>query len=104
MTQAVLNDTDVIIAGAGPVGMTVATELVRAGVPCRIIDKAAGPKTYSQAGVIWPRTQEALEFMGILDRWKPFSIPWHGLVVMGEFLQARPSTTVDIHLDSHDTA
>ncbi len=32
----------VLVVGAGPVGMTMASELARYGVPVRIVDKAAG--------------------------------------------------------------
>ena len=34
------NPTAVLIAGAGPVGLTLANELVRHGVVVRIVDKA----------------------------------------------------------------
>ena len=33
-------DTMVLVAGAGPTGMTLALELARRGVGCRVIEKA----------------------------------------------------------------
>ena len=39
----------VLIAGAGPVGLTMALELSRYGVPVRVIDKIAGPSDTSRA-------------------------------------------------------
>ena len=33
-------DTDVLVAGAGPTGLTLALELARRGVGVRIVDKA----------------------------------------------------------------
>jgi 2-polyprenyl-6-methoxyphenol hydroxylase-like FAD-dependent oxidoreductase len=54
-------ETDVLIAGAGPTGLTLACELVRRGVRCRIIDKAAGPSVHSKALGVHARTLELLE-------------------------------------------
>jgi 2-polyprenyl-6-methoxyphenol hydroxylase-like FAD-dependent oxidoreductase len=51
----------VLIVGAGPVGMTMASELARYGVPVRIVDKAAQRTDKSKALVIWSRTLELLD-------------------------------------------
>jgi 2-polyprenyl-6-methoxyphenol hydroxylase-like FAD-dependent oxidoreductase len=51
----------VLIIGAGPVGMTLASELARFGVPIRIVDKAAQRTDKSKALVIWSRTLELLD-------------------------------------------
>jgi 2-polyprenyl-6-methoxyphenol hydroxylase-like FAD-dependent oxidoreductase len=51
----------VLVAGAGPVGMTIASELARYGVPVRIVDKAAQRTDKSKALVIWSRTLELLD-------------------------------------------
>ncbi|MGC2402905.1 MAG: FAD-dependent monooxygenase [Acidobacteriaceae bacterium] len=55
---------DVLIAGAGPVGMTMAIELARYGVAVRIVDKAPERTDKSKALVIWSRTLELLERSG----------------------------------------
>lgn len=55
---------DVLIVGAGPVGLTMALELSRLGIPCRIIDKSAAPTDKSKALVVWGRTLELLEASG----------------------------------------
>lgn len=51
----------VLVVGAGPVGMTMASELARFGVPVRIVDKAAERTDKSKALVIWSRTLELLD-------------------------------------------
>jgi 2-polyprenyl-6-methoxyphenol hydroxylase-like FAD-dependent oxidoreductase len=51
----------VLIVGAGPVGMTMASELARYQVPVRIIDKAPQRTDKSKALVLWSRTLELLD-------------------------------------------
>src|ERR1700735_2842494 len=51
----------VLVVGAGPVGMTMASELARYGVAVRIIDKAAQRTDKSKALVLWSRTLELLD-------------------------------------------
>ncbi len=54
----------VLISGAGPVGLTMALELTRFGVPVRLVDKMAGRENTSRAVALWPRTLELLERAG----------------------------------------
>ncbi|MFG1461288.1 FAD-dependent monooxygenase [Xanthobacter sp. DSM 24535] len=54
----------VLIAGAGPVGLTLAGELARYGVPVRIVDKAAERTDKSKALVLWSRSLELLARTG----------------------------------------
>jgi 2-polyprenyl-6-methoxyphenol hydroxylase-like FAD-dependent oxidoreductase len=51
----------VLIVGAGPVGLTLAMELTRYGVSVRIVDKAPARTDKSKALVLWSRTLELLE-------------------------------------------
>ena len=51
----------VLVVGAGPVGMTMASELARYAVSVRIVDKAAERTDKSKALVIWSRTLELLD-------------------------------------------
>lgn len=55
---------DVLIVGAGPVGLTMAIELARYGVAVRIIDKAPERTDKSKALVIWSRSLELLKRSG----------------------------------------
>ncbi|MER6394768.1 FAD-dependent monooxygenase [Kitasatospora sp. NPDC001603] len=59
-------DIDVLIAGAGPTGSTLAADLVRRGVRVRVINKAPHAFEGSRAKGVQPRTQEVLEDFGVL--------------------------------------
>ncbi|GAA2987044.1 FAD-dependent monooxygenase [Actinokineospora diospyrosa] len=54
----------VLVVGAGPVGLATATELLRRGVPVRLIDKADQPSPLTKALGVWPRTVEILDRLG----------------------------------------
>jgi 2-polyprenyl-6-methoxyphenol hydroxylase-like FAD-dependent oxidoreductase len=54
-------NNEVLIVGAGPVGLTLACELARYGVAVRIVDKAAQRTDKSKALVLWSRTLELLD-------------------------------------------
>jgi 2-polyprenyl-6-methoxyphenol hydroxylase-like FAD-dependent oxidoreductase len=68
MIQSVNAPIDVLVVGAGPVGLTMACELARNGLRCRIIDKSAAPVPTSRALAIFPRTLEMFQIMGLIDR------------------------------------
>ena len=53
--------TEVLIVGAGPVGLTLAVELARYGVSVRVVDKAPQRSDKSRAIVVWSRTLELLD-------------------------------------------
>ncbi len=57
----------VLISGAGPVGLTLANELVRHGIPVRIVDKAAQRTDKSKALVLWSRTLELFDAAGYVQ-------------------------------------
>ena len=59
--------TQVLVVGAGPVGLTMAAELARYGVSVRIVDKAAGRSDTSKALVLWSRTLELLDRAACAD-------------------------------------
>ena len=57
-------EAEVLIVGAGPVGLTLAVELARYGVTVRIVDKAAQRSDKSKALAVWSRTLELLDRSG----------------------------------------
>jgi 3-(3-hydroxy-phenyl)propionate hydroxylase len=67
---------DVLIIGAGPVGMVTAAELTRYGVAVRIVDKRPQPVKYSHASIVHARTLEVLEAMGIVEGWLGHGYPF----------------------------
>ena len=59
--------TDVLVVGAGPVGLTVAIELARRGVNVRIVERRDKPSTRSKALVVHARTLEFFDILGIAE-------------------------------------
>jgi len=60
--------TEVLIAGAGPAGLTVAIDLARRGIPFRLIDRLSAPFNGSRGKGIQPRSLEVFEDLGVVDR------------------------------------
>lgn len=56
---------DVLVAGAGPTGLTMACELRRFGLRVRVIDPAPRASEHSKALVVHARTREVFEAMGL---------------------------------------
>jgi 2-polyprenyl-6-methoxyphenol hydroxylase-like FAD-dependent oxidoreductase len=68
----------VLISGAGPVGLTMANELTRYGIPVRIVDKAAQRTDKSKALVLWSRTLELLSHGGYVEPFLKAGMQGHG--------------------------
>lgn len=67
-TQQPPTTVTVLIVGAGPTGLTLASELARRNVSFRLIEAAPGPQPGSRGKGIQPRTLEVFEDLGIVDR------------------------------------
>jgi 2-polyprenyl-6-methoxyphenol hydroxylase-like FAD-dependent oxidoreductase len=72
---------DVLVVGAGPVGLTVGSELLRHGVRCRVIDGLLEPPQYAKAVGIQPRTLEVWEDMGVVREMLDAAIEMRGQIV-----------------------
>jgi 2-polyprenyl-6-methoxyphenol hydroxylase-like FAD-dependent oxidoreductase len=69
---------DVLISGAGPVGLTMANELVRQGISVRIVDKSAERTDKSKALVLWSRTLELFDHAGYVEPFLAAGMQAHG--------------------------
>src|SRR5262245_14902359 len=63
-----MNQTDVLIVGAGPVGLMLACDLRRRDIDCRIIDKYTEVPATSRANGLQPRAVQVLDSLAIADR------------------------------------
>ena len=57
----------VLIAGTGPTGLTLAIDLLRRGISCRLIEAAETPFSGSRGKGIQPRTLEIFDDLGIIE-------------------------------------
>ncbi|WP_055598753.1 FAD-dependent monooxygenase [Streptomyces aureus] len=70
--------TDVLIVGAGPVGLSAAAELRRHGVRCRLVDRLPARLPYAKAVGIQPRTLELWDRMGLIRAVLEAAVPMRG--------------------------
>ncbi len=56
-----------LVVGAGPVGLTMAAHLHHHGLSCRIIDRSPTPSDKSKALVLWARSLEMFDNLGIVE-------------------------------------
>jgi 2-polyprenyl-6-methoxyphenol hydroxylase-like FAD-dependent oxidoreductase len=88
-------DVDVLVVGAGPVGLTTAAELRRHGVDCRIVDRLPVPQPHAKAIGIVPRTLEVWDAMGLVHRALDNAVPHLGQLV---FIDGKPRPRVELTL------
>lgn len=60
-------DVDVLIVGAGPVGLFLACECARRGLRFRIVERHANQSQHSKALAIFPRTLEIFDMAGLAE-------------------------------------
>ncbi|MFI9359388.1 FAD-dependent monooxygenase [Streptomyces lydicus] len=87
--------TDVLIAGAGPVGLSAAAELRRHGVRCRLVDRLPARLPYAKAVGIQPRTLELWDRMGLARTVLEAAIALRGQLI---YVNGREQARIDLTL------
>jgi 2-polyprenyl-6-methoxyphenol hydroxylase-like FAD-dependent oxidoreductase len=72
------NSYDVIVAGAGPVGLLLAGELRRGGVSVAVIERLAETSQQIKAGSVGPQSAELFDQRGLLDAFPPLDLSIFG--------------------------
>ncbi len=99
ITPAAGTDTDVLIVGAGPTGLTLATALIAKGVRTILIDNQAAGANTSRAAVVHARTLEVLERLGVAD-----TLVSRGIQAQRFTIRDRDRVLVPIAFDALPTA
>ena len=68
-------DTDVLIVGAGPVGLTLAVDLGQRGVRCVLIEQKSAPQRLPKMERCNARTMEMFRRMGLAGRIRAAGLP-----------------------------
>ena len=69
--QNVATDTEVLIVGAGPVGLFLANECARRGLRWRIVEARSRQSAHSKALAIFPRTLEIFDMAELFSHPTP---------------------------------
>jgi len=70
-------ETQVVIVGAGPVGLTLSIMLGRLGVPCTLIERNPAPSGLPKMERCNARTMEIYRRLGIVDQIRKAGLPEH---------------------------
>src|SRR6476659_8749822 len=70
-------DTQVLIVGAGPTGLTLAIDLGRRGVRCMVIEQKEAPQFLPKMERCNARTMEIYRRMGIVEEVRAAGLPAH---------------------------
>src|SRR6187455_1005892 len=70
-----MKSVPVLIAGGGPVGMTLACELARCGIPCMLVERNAGTTRYPKMDITNARSMELFRRLGLVDALRAVAVP-----------------------------
>lgn len=74
-------DTDVLVVGAGPTGLTLGAALGSRGIRVIVVDRLAAGANTSRAAVVHARTLEVLEELDVTQRLVPRGIQSHRFTI-----------------------
>ncbi|MDJ0380210.1 FAD-dependent monooxygenase [Streptomyces sp. G-G2] len=86
---------DVLIVGAGPVGLSAAVELTRLGVGCRLVDRLPARLPYAKAVGIQPRTLEIWDRTGLARAVVEAAVPLCGQLI---YVDGREQARIELEL------
>ena len=69
--------TDILIVGAGPVGLTLAIDLGQRGINCTVIEQKEAPQFLPKMERCNARTMEIYRRMGLADKIRKAGLPSH---------------------------
>ena len=87
--------TDVLIVGAGPTGLALATTLARSGIQPLIVDKLTAGQNTSRAAVIHAHTLEVLDRLGVCEQ-----LLQEGLQLAKFTIRDRDHVLATLHFDT----
>ena len=68
-------ETQIVIVGAGPVGLTLAIDLGRRGIACVLVEQKAEPQFLPKMERCNARTMEIFRRLGLADRIRAAGMP-----------------------------
>ncbi|MFI9388072.1 FAD-dependent monooxygenase [Kutzneria sp. NPDC052558] len=101
-----VEQVDALVIGAGPVGLSAAIQLTRAGVRTLVVERHEALSRHPKATGVHPRTMELFRQWGVADAIRDLSVPadhargfaWttrlHGGIELGELMFADGDTTI----------
>ncbi|MGI2036297.1 FAD-dependent monooxygenase [Rhizobium panacihumi] len=92
-TQTSHYDVEVIIVGAGPIGLATGCALRHHDVDCLILEERTEMREYSRANNLWARPQELLQSIGVRDALAENA---YGIDTINFFVNGVPTTPTAI--------
>ena len=92
-----MSNKRVLIAGAGPTGLTAAVELARRGIQATVIDRREEASGFSRAVGILPRSLDILEPSGVTSRLLAEGVRLHGVRFYRDQRQLLSLPIMEIH-------
>ncbi|GCE24156.1 FAD-dependent oxidoreductase [Dictyobacter kobayashii] len=100
MMSGTENEIDVLVVGAGPVGLALAYALRRHGLTCRVLDQRQSPADTSRALGVFNKTLEIFELLGMAEQVAARAQPVH---FMNAYARGKHLMQVSFELKDFET-